>query len=104
MTAVINGARGEVALKIDDIELVLAATMEGLAAVSTRLECKSLADLFLRLSGTEVAAATAAISLLTVKGDAAAAIGKLKLKHFAAVSTALTDALAHHFEDDAGNE
>lgn len=103
MTQAINGARGEVALKIADVDLVIAATMSGLAAVSTRLECKSIGDLFLRLSGTEIAAATAAISLLTVKGDADAAISKLKLKHFAAVSIALTAALAHHFEEDAGN-
>jgi hypothetical protein len=77
--------------------------MQGLAAVSTRLECKSLGDLFVRLSGVEVAATNAAIELLTVRGDAAAAAAKLKLKHFKACADAFALALSHHFKDDEGN-
>lgn len=99
----VNGARGEVELKIDDVELVIAATMQGLSAVSTRLECKSLADLFMRLSGVELAATVAAIELMTVKGDKAAALKKLKLKHFTACAAAFSAALSHHFDDEAGN-
>lgn len=99
----VNGARGEVLLNIGGEELVIAATMEGLSILSTRLECKSLQDLFVRLSGTEVAATRAAIPALTVRGDSAAALSKLKLKHFIAVSEAFSKALAHHFEDDEGN-
>ncbi|MBC7148070.1 MAG: hypothetical protein H5U22_01720 [Rhizobium sp.] len=103
--AEVNGARGEVELKIGDVELVIAATMQGLAAVSTRLECKSLADLFTRLSGVEVAATLAAVDLLTIRGDKAQALKKIKIKHFGACSAAITAALAHHLaEDDAGNE
>ncbi|WHT43326.1 hypothetical protein QLQ11_15560 [Ochrobactrum sp. SSR] len=99
----VNGARGEVELKIADIDLVIAATMGGLSVVSTRLECKSLQDLFVRLSGTEVAATRVAIGALTVKGDAEQALEKLKLKHFPAIAEAFSKALAHHFEDDEGN-
>ena len=100
----VNGARGEVALWIGDVPLVIAATMGGLSAVSTRLECKSLNDLFTRLQGVEVSATTAGIELLTVKGDRFAAVEKLRIKHFPACSDAFLAALAHHFDDgDEGN-
>lgn len=98
-----NGARGEVLLKIADVELVIAATMGGLSAVSTRLECKSFQDLFIRLSGVEAAATVAGIELLTVRGDRIAAIQKLKLKHFAACAAAFAEALSHHFDGEEGN-
>lgn len=105
MTLEVNGARGEVALKVGGVDLVIAATMNGLAAVSTRLECKSLADLFLRLSGVEIAATKAAIELLAIRGDKVAASAKLKLKDFKACADAFAEALAHHFkDDDEGND
>lgn len=103
MALEVNGARGEVALRVADVDLVIAATMQGIAAVSTRLGCQSLQELFLRLSGTEPAATLAALSLLTVRGDSAAAIDKLKLKHYPAIAEAFAKALAHHFEGDEGN-
>ncbi len=78
----VNGARGEVALRVADVDLVIAATMKGLAAVSTRLGSQSLSDLFVRLSGTEVAATMAAVSLLTVRGDAERAVEAMTLKDF----------------------
>lgn len=99
----VNEARGEARLIIDGVELVLAATMGGLAAVSTRLQCKSLNDLFLRLSGVEAAATVAGIELLTIKGNAIEAITKLKLKHFPACAAAFSAVLAHHFEGEEGN-
>lgn len=104
MTLEVNGARGEVALTIGDVELVIAATMEGLSRVSTELDCKSLADLFLRLSGVEVAATRSAIRLLTVRGDAVKALAAMKLKDFAHIAPAFEKALGHHFEADSGNE
>jgi len=99
----VNEARGEARLVIDGVELVVAATMGGLSAVSTRLQCKSLNDLFLRLSGVEVAATVAALELLTVKGDRIEAITKLQLSHFPACAAAFSAILAHHFEVDEGN-
>ncbi|PRD42180.1 hypothetical protein C5748_17085 [Phyllobacterium phragmitis] len=99
----VNGARGEVALWVGDVPLVIAAEMEGLSVLSTRLECKSIQDLFTRLSGAEVAATRAAIPSLTVRGEPAKALEKLKLKHFAAIAEAFARALSHHFEDDEGN-
>lgn len=100
----VNGARGEVALWIGKVPLVIVAEMGGLAAVSSRLSCKSMSDLFLRLSGVEPAATVAALDLLTVRGDKVKAIGSLKLKHFGAVAKAISEALSHHFdEEDEGN-
>ncbi|POO54398.1 hypothetical protein CPJ18_02570 [Agrobacterium rosae] len=101
----VNGARGEVELWVGNVPLVIAAEMGGLAAVSTRLSCKSMSDLFLRLSGVEPAATVAALDLLTVRGDKGKAIGSLKLKHFGAVAKAISDSLSHHFDvDEVGND
>lgn len=98
-----NGARGEVALRVAGVDLVIAAEMGKLAAVSTALECKSLADLFMRLSGVEAAATMAGIRFLTVRGDAEKAVAGLRLKDFTACAEAFAKALAHHFQDDVGN-
>lgn len=103
MDQAINAARGEVALKIGNFNLVIAATIEGLSAVSTALDCKSLSDLFVRLTGTEVAATHAAVRYLTIDGDVAGALKVLKLKDFPACTDAFSKALAHHFEGDEGN-
>ena len=103
MAVPVNGARGEVALTIGDTELVIAASMEGLAAVSSHLGCKSMAEMFARLSYVEVAAAMAAIRFLTVRGDSDAAMKALNLSHFDAIADAVTLALSHHFKDRPGN-
>lgn len=100
----VNGARGEVPLKIDDVELVIAATMEGLAALSTKLQCQSLADLWGRLSAMEVNAVLAGINTLTVKGDKSAALAVLKIKHFKACQNAFIMALNHQIDGEEGNE
>lgn len=99
----VNEARGEVPLWIGKVPLVIAAEMGRLSAVSSRLQCKSLNDLFLRLSQVEVAAAMAGVELLAVKGDVEEAVDKLKLLHFPACAAAFGEALAHHFDGDEGN-
>jgi len=104
MSLPVNGERGEVPLSIGGHDIVIAATMQGLAALSTRLGCASMSDLFQRLANVEVNAAMAAIELLTIRGDAKAALGALKLGHFTAVAGALSQALAHHFDGDEGND
>lgn len=99
----VNEARGEARLVIDGVELVIAAEMGRLAALSSRLQCGSLNDLFARLSEVEVGATVAGIELLTIKGDALAAIQVLKLKHFGDCKTAFLSILMHHFVGDEGN-
>ncbi|MER9188646.1 hypothetical protein NKI51_12380 [Mesorhizobium australicum] len=104
MALEVNGARGEVPLTVGGVDLVIAAEMARLAAVSTRLECKSLADLFVRLSGVEAAATMAAIELLTIRGDKIAALAALKLKDFKACADAFALALSHHFDGEQKND
>ncbi|WP_320188229.1 hypothetical protein RMS29_001505 [Agrobacterium rosae] len=99
----VNEARGEARLVIDGVELVIAAEMGRLAALSSRLQCGSLNELFGRLSEVEVGATVAGIELLTIEGDALAAIQKLKLKHFGACKAAYLAVLMHHFNGDEGN-
>lgn len=98
----VNGARGEVPLRVGSVDLVIAAEISKLAAVSTALECKSLVDLYQRLLGVEIAATMAGVQHLTVKGDAAAALSELKLRDFPACKTAFARALNHHLGADAG--
>lgn len=101
----VNEARGEVRLIIADVELVLAAELHGLSAVSSHLQCKSLNDLFIRLSDVEVSATEAAILHLTVKdkGDPIEALSKLRLKHFQACRIAFVAILSHHLDGEEGN-
>ncbi|PWJ73828.1 hypothetical protein C7441_12511 [Pseudaminobacter salicylatoxidans] len=98
----VNGARGEVALRVGGVDLVIACEMGRLAALSTALDCKSFIDLYQRLLGAEVAATMAAIQHLTVKGDAAQAAQELRLTDFAACKQAFTAALMHHVGEDEG--
>lgn len=102
MSLPVNGARGEVALRVGTVDLVIAAEMERLSTVSTSLDCKSFADLYQRLLGVEVAATMAAIQHLAVKGDAVQALLQLRLRDFPACSKAFSEALAHHLGDDEG--
>lgn len=104
MALEVNGARGEVPLKVGGVELVIAASMQGLAATSTALGCQSLSELFLKLSQTEVAATIAGISNLTVKGDKEKAVAALSLKDFTSCAEAFAKALAHHFEGEPKND
>ena len=59
------------------VDLVIAAEMARLSAVSTSLDCKSFADLYQRLLGVEVAATMAAIQHLAVRGDTVQALLQL---------------------------
>jgi len=103
MALEVNGARGEVPLQVGGVDLVIAATMKGLAATSTALGCQSLSELFLKIQGVEVATTIAAISHLTVRGDKEAALDALSLKHFPQCSEAFAKALAHHFDGEPKN-
>lgn len=92
----VNSARGEVALRIGAVDIVIAAEIERLAAVSTALGCQSFREMYLRVVDVELAAALAAVRHLTVRGDASAAASQLTLADLAACQKAFTDALSHH--------
>ena len=100
----VNGARGEVALAVAGFDLVIAATMKGLASLSTELGCKSFGDLFERLAGGEIVAAQKAVRYLTVKGDGAAASEAMELSDMPAVVVAVNGALAHHLAPEKNGE
>lgn len=100
MALEVNGARGEVLINVGGEEVVIAATIGGLSILSTRLECKSLHDLYLRLSGAEIAATSLAVTALAVRGNAGEAVSKMKLKHLPAIAEGIAEALKHHFDDD----
>jgi len=107
MTLPVNGARGEVALRVGSVDLVIAAEIGRLASLSTALDCKSLHDLYTRLLNVEVAATLAGIQYLTVKGDATKALASLRLQDFPACKDAFAAALNHHVDagkDDADQE
>lgn len=100
----VDEARGEVSLWVNGVPLVIAAEMARLSALSSRLQCKSLNDLFMRLSDVELSATMAAIELLTVKGDWLEAVTKIRLKHFGACRVAFLSVLSHHLDgEDEGN-
>lgn len=96
MALPVNGERGEVALRIGTVDLVIAAEIGRLAALSTALQCRSLADLYERLFGVEVAAVVEGIRCLAIRGDSSAAIEMLTLADFPAAKTAFEAAVTHH--------
>lgn len=102
MAPAANGARGEVSLRVGTVDLVIAAEMGRLAAVSTALDCKSFGDLYQRLLGVEVAATIAGVQHLAVKGDGARAALELTLHDFPACAKAFAAALGHHLKDAEG--
>lgn len=98
----VNGARGEVALRVGSTDLVIAAEIGRLAAVSTALDCKSLSDLYQRLLNVEVAATIAGVRHLAIRGDAAKAAMELTLADFPACANAFGEALSHHLKVGEG--
>ncbi|MGN6146877.1 MAG: hypothetical protein ACTHOP_25185 [Mesorhizobium sp.] len=103
-TLPVNGARGEVALRIGNVDLVIAAEMERLSALSTAMGFPALAEFQRRLVELEVSTAVLAVRHLTVLGDADAAIRSMRLSDFAACSSAFVAALNHHFDGKEGKD
>ncbi len=102
MSLPVNGERGEVALRIGTVDLVIAAEMGRLAALSTDLKCMSFEDLYVRLVNVEVAASLSAVSRLAVRGDHDRALKELTLEDFPAMKIAFTAALMHHLRRKPG--
>jgi hypothetical protein len=97
MTLPANGARGEVALCVGSVDLVIAAEIGRLAAVSAALGCQSFGELYQRLLGVEIAALIAGVRHLAVRGDVEAAVQGLKLSDLPACKAAFAAALNHSF-------
>lgn len=91
-----NSERGEVPLVVGGVELVIAAEMARLAALSTRLGCQSFLELYSKLAGVELSATLAAIELLTVRGDTGAAAKAISIADLPACKDAFIAAMLHH--------
>lgn len=103
-TLPVNGARGEVALRVGGVDLVIAAEMGRLAALSTAMGHPTLAEFQRRLVGLEVSTAILAVRHLTVMGDAEAAIKEMRMSDFDVCSSAFVAALNHHFDGAEGKD
>lgn len=99
-----NAERGEVPLTVGGVDLVIAAEMKGLAALSTRLGNPSFSDLYAKLVGAEINATMAAVECLTVKGDGAKAAGDMTLADLPRCTEAISKAFVHHAEKASKNE
>lgn len=102
MSLTYNAERGEVPLTVGGVDLVIAAEMGKLAALSGRLNCQSFMELYMKLAGVELASTLAAVEVLAVKGDPAAAIKAMTIADLPACKDAFVAAFLHH-TDKAGN-
>jgi hypothetical protein len=93
-----NAQRGEVPLQVAGVDLVIAAEMGRLAAVSSRLGCQSFPDLYSRLANVELNAVFAGVELLTVRGDVGKAIAGITLRDVKPCQDAFIKALLFHTE------
>jgi hypothetical protein len=99
-----NAERGEVPLTVAGVELVIAAEMKGLAALSTRLGNPGFSDMYARLASAEINATMAAVECLSVKGDGAKAAVDMTLADLPRCTEAIAKAIAHHAEKASKNE
>lgn len=92
----VNPLRGEAAVKIGDIEVVLSATMDDLARLSDALGNPMFPVLAQRLVGSEPSAIRAALRVFTVRGKAAdgTALKRDEAVKAALAAYALSDNLA----------
>jgi len=97
-----NSERGEVPLTVGGVDLVIAAEMKGIAAVSNRMDCKSFAELFVKLVSGEPNAVIAGIECLSVQGDWGAAIKAMTIKDLGPCISAFKAAMLHHSETPTG--
>lgn len=98
----VNGARGEVALRIGNVDLVIAAEMARLSSLSIAMGYPALAEFHRRILGLEISTAMLAIRHLAILGDVDAALVALRLSHLDNCSNAFVAALNHHFDGEQG--
>lgn len=104
MSLTYNAERGEVPLTVGGVDLVIAAEMKGLAALSTRLGNPGFSDLYAKLVGAEINATMAAVECLTIKGDGEKAASEMTLADLPTCTKAIAKAVAHHAEKASKNE
>lgn len=103
MSVAYNSERGEVPLTIGGVELVVAAEMGRLAALSSRLGSKSFMDMYSKLADAEVNAVLAGVELLAIRGDVGKALKEITLSDLHKCVGAFVKAFSHH-ADQIKNE
>jgi len=103
MSIAYNSERGEVPLTIGGVELVIAAEMGRLAALSTRLGAKTFMDMYAPLVGAEINAVMAGVELLAVRGDVGKALKEMTLSDLRTCVDAFGKVFAHHADKVQGN-
>jgi hypothetical protein len=96
MSLAYNSERGEVPLAVGGVELVIAAEMGRLAALSTRLGSQSFMDMYSKLASAEINAVLAGVELLAVKGDVGKALKEITLSDLHKCVEAFIKAFSHH--------
>ena len=103
MSLAYNSERGEVPLTVGGIDLVVVAEMGRMATLSTRLQCQSFAELYLKLVQGELAAIMAGVEVLSIKGDFGKALKAMSLADVKPCREAFAQAMLFHSKDDPGN-
>lgn len=98
-----NSERGEAPLVVGGVDLVIAAEIGRLAALSTRLGSQSFMDMYSRLANAEINALIAGVELLTVRGDVAKAVSNMTLADMPNCVEAFMKVFSHHAEKATGN-
>lgn len=114
MTLPANSARGEVAVRIGRLDVVLAATMEAISQVSSATGYPPLAELCRRMTSGEPATCRAALRAFVIAGEdesgsrlkrdraAAAAVAAFRLADAGSLAEALAATLAPLFSETPG--
>ena len=99
MSALANPLRGEAAVTIGGVDLVIAVEFAGLAKLSRAIRAQSMDEIYRRLLGFEPFAVSVALQCLTVHPDGVEKATELAAEASAKVSAADQDAWRRAAED-----
>ena len=97
-----NPERGEVAVTVGGVDLILCAEMQAIARLSKAMDARSLSDFYQRLLGGEPFAMRAVLATLVVDGDADAAIEGFGLDDIDPLRQATERAILAHIGEPPG--
>ncbi len=99
-----NKAKGEIAVTIGGVDLVLAVTPDGLARFDATMAAGTFHEIYRLLSGGGPVAVREALKCFVVDGDGENAWNNLKPHEFMVFGNAMLEALTAHMpKDDPGN-
>lgn len=98
MATIANRERGEIPVRIGDEDLILAASLEGLARVSNEIGARSMRELYDRLVQSDPFAVSVALDCLVIKGDAEKAKDNWTMADMPSWIDAITQTLLMHVD------